>query len=154
VATVERTADLRHPPHAVWAVLADFGEISGWAPNVDHSCLMSEQTSGVGASRRIQTGRTTLVETVTEWEPGSRLSYAISGLPVVIRSVTNTWHLEPAGEATKVQLTSEIDTGPRPPQQLVARVVARVLGSASDKMLGGLARYLDAPRSADTGASS
>jgi carbon monoxide dehydrogenase subunit G len=141
--TVERTTTILVTPHDVWAVLADFGSINGWAPNVDHSCLLSDQDSGIGTKRRIQTGRTTIVETVIAWDPGVMLSYAITGLPPVIRSVTNTWRLEPAGGGTKVTLTSEIDAGPRPPQKLIAKAVARKLGAASDQMLNGIAAHLD-----------
>ena len=131
---------------AVWAVLADFAAISSWASNVDHSCLLSDQTEGVGMVRRIQSGRTTVVETVEHWEPGTALRYAITGLPPVIRSVTNRWSLEAQGDAaagtpigTLVTLSTEIDAGSRPPQQLVAKIVGHKLGQASDEMLAGLA---------------
>jgi len=144
VTTVERSLQLPATPERVWAVLTDFGAISEWAPNVDHSCLLGEQTEGPGAVRRIQTGRSTLRETVHTWEPGSELSYSISGLPAVVRSVTNTWRFEPAGTRTNATLTSDVDAGPRPPQQLVAKIVGRVLAKASDQMLGGLAVYLKA----------
>lgn len=50
------------PPARVWQVLAHFGAISAWAPNVDHSCLLTHQAGGVGAIRRIQTRRTTVGE--------------------------------------------------------------------------------------------
>ncbi len=130
-------------PERVWAVLADFDAISSWAPNVDHSCLLSETTSGVGTTRRIQTGRITVVETVTTWEPTEALGYTIAGLPPVIRSVTNTWRLRPDGRATTVTLTTDVDAGSRPPQQFVARAVGRKLAQTSDQMLAGLAIHLD-----------
>ena len=65
MATVERTKQLAAEPARGWDVLADFGAIATWAPNVDHSCLMSEQEPDVGTTRRVQTGRTTLLETVS-----------------------------------------------------------------------------------------
>ena len=74
MATVERTAAVPASSGDVWAVLAEFGHISRWAANVDHSCLLSDQTEGVGTIRRIQTDRSTVVETVEAWEPGSTLS--------------------------------------------------------------------------------
>ncbi len=127
----------------MWAVLADFAAISGWAPNVDHSCLMTEQTEGVGTVRRIQTGRTTIVETVEVWEPGVAMSYRITGLPPVIKSVTNTWRLGASGDSTMVLLTTDIDTGPRPPQQVIAKVVGRRLAAASEQMIAGLTDHLE-----------
>jgi uncharacterized protein YndB with AHSA1/START domain len=142
MATITRRRVISAPPEAVWEALSDFAAISAWAPNVDHSCLLSEQTEGVGMVRRIQTGRTTVVETVEIYEPGRMLGYRLTGLPPVIRSVTNTWTLEPAGDHTAATLTSEIDAGPRPPQRAIARAVGRTLGAASDQMLDGLAAHL------------
>lgn len=152
MATVVKSTSVPASPNAVWEVLADFAAISGWASNVDHSCLLSDQTEGVGMVRRIQTGRTTVVETVTRWEPGVTLSYALTGLPAVIRSLTNTWTLEPLSDSTSVSttvtLTTEIDAGSRPPQKGIAKVVGRKLGQASDEMLVGIAEQFRAPRNA------
>lgn len=142
MAEVVEVVSVPRPPADVWAVLADFAAISRWAPNVDHSCLTTTITEGVGATRRIQTGRTAVLETVVAWEPERRLAYTISGLPPVIRSVTNTWRLDDLGGTTAVTLTSAIDAGPRPPQQLVARVAGRVLATASRQMLSGLDEHL------------
>jgi carbon monoxide dehydrogenase subunit G len=138
MATVTKSTTIPASAGAVWAVLADFTAISSWASNVDHACLLSEQADGIGTVRRIQAGRTTVVETVERWEPGSSLGYTIAGLPPVIRSVTNTWSLTPMGDATEVTLTTEVDAGPRPPQQGIAKLVGRKLGQASDAMLADL----------------
>ncbi len=138
---VRRTTIARPAAH-VWAVLADFGRISRWAPNVDHSCLMSEQLEGLGAVRRIQSGRNTVVEEVVEWEPGERLGYTIAGLPPVFHRVTNTWALAEEFGVTAVSLTTVIKTGPRPPHKVAARGVGQVLGKASDQMLKGLNDHL------------
>ena len=135
---VVRTAEVAAPPDAVWKVLADFGAISAWAPNADHSCLMGEQTEGVGTVRRIQAGRTTLLETVETWDPPTTLSYSLAGLPPVVRSASNTWQIAEAPGGSRVTLTSRVDAGPRPPQKLIARIVGRVLARASDQMLAAL----------------
>ena len=145
MATVIRTGLIEGAVEEVWALLGDFANISGWAPNVDHSSLMTEQSEGVGATRRIQTGGTTVLETVETWEDGVELSYRISGLPPVIKSVTNTWRLGASGGKTLVVLTTEIDTGPRPPQRLVAKAIGRKLSEASDQMIAGLA-YSASPK--------
>lgn len=137
-----RTAVVTADADAVWAVLGDFGAISKWAPNVDHSCLMSEQTDGVGTVRRVQVGRSSLVERVVEWTPGLALAYSIEGLPPVIRTVVNTWSLMAMGSGTRVSLTSRVNAGPRPPQQLIARIAAQRLARASETMLAGLKSHL------------
>ena len=136
-----RSAELDASVDEVWAVLGDFGAICGWASNVDHSCLISEQIEGVGTVRRIQAGRVTVIERVTGWEPPSRLTYEIEGLPLV-RSVTSTWAIEVRGAGSRVTLTSTVDAGPRPPQRLVSAVVARGLARASGVMLTGLRERL------------
>lgn len=148
MATIVREAAVAGTPDDVWAVLADFGGISRWASFVDHSCLLSDGTEGIGMRRRIQTGRRTVVETVTEWKPGERLTYAIGGLPPVLRSVTNLWQLRDSGTAsgtaTTVTITTEIDAGPRPSQRTIAALVGRRLGRSSDAMLAGLGAALTA----------
>lgn len=138
MAVVERTVSITATPTEVWAILANFEAISRWAPNVDHSCLMTDQADDVGAVRRIQTGGATVLETIECWEPEHKLTYRITGLPPVIKKVTNTWRLAASGSQTQITVASDVDVGPRPPQQLVAKVVGRKLGEASDQMLAGL----------------
>ena len=75
-------------------------------------------------------------------DPGRRLGYRIEGLPPVLRTVRNDWSLTAAGAGTDVAVTTTVDAGPRPPQQLVARLVARRMARASDSMLAGLAAHL------------
>ncbi|NNE12873.1 MAG: SRPBCC family protein [Ilumatobacter sp.] len=134
---------IARPADAVWATLADFDGIARWAPNVDHSSLTTAQAEGVGAVRRVQVGRNALLERVTGWEPGQQLAYQIDGLPPVVRSVTNTWELTSTGDDTSVSLTTRIDAGSRPPQQLVARVVGRAMAKASRQMLAGLQHHVE-----------
>ncbi len=158
MATVDRQATIAGSPDAVWAVLSDFAAISGWAANVDHSCLMSAQSDGVGAVRRIQSGRTTVIETIERWEPGVALAYSITGLPPIIRSVTNTWLLTPGvpsitgstTASTTVTLITEIDAGPRPPQRAIAKIVGRKLAQGSEQMLDGLAARMRATQETPT----
>ncbi len=130
-------------PETVWATLADFGEISRWAPNVAHSCLTSGHKEGVGSVRRVQIDRNALLERVTEWAPGREIRYSIEGLPSVVRSASNAWKLVRTDAGTTVTITSRIDTGPRPPQQVMARVIGRVLAKASRDMLEGLKAHLE-----------
>jgi len=143
-----RTRRVQADVAEIWAVLGDFGAISRWAPTVDHSCLMTDQLEGVGTVRRIQTGRATIVERVTEWEPNSTLAYALEDLPSILGSVENRWTLEPADSGVLVTLTSKVDAGSRPPQRIIARTVGRRLATAAGQMLDGLDRYLHERESA------
>lgn len=145
---VERSCTIAADPAAVWGVLADYAGISAWAPDVGHSCLLTEGGAGPGVRRRVQVGRSTLVETVLVWEPPTTLSYSLEGLPRVVRSVVNTWHVRPHAGGTSVVLTSDVDTGSRPLQKLVARIVGHRLAAASDGMLAGLTAYIQATEKA------
>lgn len=144
---VTRVRRVAAAQHAVWDVLADFGAISAWAGNVDHSCMLRRGADGtaVGAARRVQTGRITVVERIAEHDAPRVLAYDIEGLPARLRTVRNRWSLAPDGDgATVVSLTSTVDIGPRLPQRLAERVVSRVMAKQSDAMLAGIAAHLEA----------
>ncbi len=143
MAELSEAITVDRPPADVWEVLAAFERIVEWAPNVQHSSLTTDRADGVGAVRRVQVGRNALLEEVTEWEPGERLSYAINGLPPVVLSAVNTWRLAPSGNGTDVSLTSTVDAGGRPPQRLIARIIGRAMAKASREMLSGLQHHLD-----------
>jgi carbon monoxide dehydrogenase subunit G len=156
VITVERSRTVPAHLTRVWDVLADFDRLAVWAPNADHTCWLDEPRHDgemVGRARRVQAGRVVLVETITVWEPPARLAYDLGGLPAVVKSAVNEWRLrvDPSdGDRTIVTLATHVDCGPRPPQQLVARVVARRLAKASDAMLDGLAAHLAATNTSDS----
>jgi carbon monoxide dehydrogenase subunit G len=138
VSAVERTGTVAAPPDAVWTVLADFGGISEWVPMIQHSCLLSEQTDGVGTVRRVQVGMQTLVERVTTWNPPSELVYDIEGLPPIVGTARNSWRITPTRAGSDVVLTTEIDTGRNPVKALIARKVLERMAVASEMMLAGL----------------
>ncbi len=147
---VVRERRIAAPRSEIWAELAEFDTISRWAPNVDHSCLLAERPDPddmtvdlTGIARRVQSGRFVLVERITTWEPQTRLAYEITGLPPVLRRVVNEWRLTAPDtpNSTYVALVTQVDCGPRPPQQLIARAAGRSLARASDKMLDGLADW-------------
>jgi carbon monoxide dehydrogenase subunit G len=140
VSRLERSKRVDASPDLVWAVLADFGRISAWVPLIQHSCLLSDQTDGVGAVRRVQIARQTLVERVVTWAPGRELAYDIEGLPPFVGTARNTWRLVAMGDdSTDVVLTTDIDTGPNPAKMLIAKKVLERMALASDLMLAGLA---------------
>ncbi len=152
--TVERSRVITAPASQVWSVLADFGEIASWAPNVDHSCLLTEGASGVGAVRRVQMGGAVARETIEEFTPESVLSYRITGLPSVVRSVTNRWDLTESHGSTTVTLTSQIDCGSKAPQRLLAKLIGRRLAAASEQMLAGLSDQCEHHRRINTPAGT
>ena len=154
--TTERTRTIRVEQSRVWDVLADFDRLADWAPNADHTCWLDEPVDDgrmIGRARRVQAGRVVLVERITVWEPPARLAYDLGGLPPVVKSAVNEWRLvtDPSSvERTIVTLATHVDCGPRPPQQLVARLVGNRLAKASDVMLAGLADHLAATHTSDS----
>jgi len=150
---IVRSRAVAAPPAAVWSRLADFGAIDRWAANVDHSCLLREpdEPPGIGTVRRVQVGRTTLLERVVTWQPDQELAYDIDGLPPVVRCARNVWRLHPQGaHGTLVELASQVDCGSNPAQRLLARGVGLALARASDRLLDGLVRACSQPTSAAT----
>lgn len=143
MADTRRAKTIAASPAAVWSVLADFGALSSWAPGVDHSCLL-EHTAGAlaaGTSRRVQVGRNTLVERITETQAPVSLSYDIEGLPRRLGRVSNRWDLRPAtGGRTDVTLTSTVTAGTNPLAWIAERALCRAMARQSEKMLAGLAR--------------
>ncbi|OBA59959.1 cyclase [Mycobacterium sp. 1100029.7] len=149
MADIQRTRVIAARAQDVWDVLADFGAISSWADNVDHSCILSAGANGapLGTTRRVQVNRDTLVERIIAFDPPHALAYDIEGLPRLLRRVTNRWTLGAAtGDASVVTLTSTVEIGTRPHQRLAERVLCRVVARQSDSMLAGLANRLESPR--------
>lgn len=146
MAQISRSRPVAASPRQVWDVLADFGAISSWADNVDHSCVLEHGPHGapVGTSRRIQVGRDTLVERITEFDGPVALAYTIEGLPRRLRRVTNRWSLTPVSPAsTAVTLTTTVEIGTNPAARLAERALCRLMSTQSDAMLAGLAARVE-----------
>lgn len=146
---MSRTRIVAAAPQAVWEVLADFGSISSWAGNVDHSCVLEHGRDGspLGMSRRVQVGRNTLVERITEFSAPSVLGYDIEGLPRRLRRLANRWDVRPAGDGhTEVTLTSTVEIGDNLLARAAERVVCRAIAKQSDAMLTGLAEEVEETR--------
>ena len=144
VADIDRNRRIAADPQAVWDVLADFGSISSWADNVDHSCILTQGSEPIGTTRRVQIGRNALVETITEFDTTRALAYDVQGLPKRVRRFNNRWSLRPVGYGrTVVTLTSTVEIGSGPMHKLVERAVCRVQVRQSDIMLAGLADRLE-----------
>ncbi|WP_407665047.1 SRPBCC family protein [Mycolicibacterium monacense] len=141
MAQISRRRTMRADPQQVWEMLADFGAIGQWLDGVDHSCILTTNADGpVGTARRVQMGRMTLVETITEFDAPTTLAYDIVGLPRWLRHFNNRWTLRADGSATAVTLTTTVDLGPGRTRELAARLVCLLLSKmSSDTMLAALA---------------
>jgi hypothetical protein len=80
-------------PHKnVWAVLADFGGVSVWAPYMSRSKLVGSQQSGIG-TRRIMHHRWgfNFEEAVTAWDEGRGYSFDVYRAPYPMKDVHENW---------------------------------------------------------------
>ena len=147
VADIDRSRRISADPQSVWDVLADFGSISSWADNIDHSCILNQGSEPIGTTRRVQIGRNALVETITEFDTTRALAYDVEGLPKRVRRFNNRWSLRPVADGgTVVTLTSTVEIGSGPIRKLAERAVCRVQVRQSDIMLAGLANRLEKSR--------
>ena len=147
MADIARSRTIAAEPTEVWDILADFGSISSWADNIDHSCILNHASEPVGTTRRVQIGRNALVERITEFDPTWTLAYDVEGLPKRLRRFNNRWTLRRIqGGDTVVTLTSTVEIGPHAMQQLAERAVCRVQVRQSDVMLAGLANRVEKSR--------
>ena len=141
MADIDRSRTVAAGAKDIWDVLADFGSISAWADNIDHSCTLNHGSEPVGTTRRVQIGRNALVERITEFDPTWALAYDVEGLPKRLRRFNNRWTLRSAqGGNTVVTLTSTVEIGSLPIHRLAERAVCRVQVRQSDVMLAGLAK--------------
>ena len=141
MADIDRSRTVAAGAKDIWDVLADFGSISAWADNIDHSCILNHGSEPVGTTRRVQIGRNALVERITEFDPTWALAYDVEGLPKRLRRFNNRWTLRSAqGGNTVVTLTSTVEIGSLPLHRLAERAVCRVQVRQSDVMLAGLAK--------------
>lgn len=147
MADIDRSRRISADPQSVWDVLADFGSISSWADNIDHSCILNQGSEPIGTTRRVQIGRNALVETITEFDPTWTLAYDVDGLPKRVRRFNNRWSLRRVvNNGTVVTLTSTVEIGSAPVHKLAERAVCRVQVRQSDIMLAGLAHRLEKTR--------
>ena len=77
---VKQERTVAAPRSSVWAVLADYPNISDWNEPMANSYALGDAVEGVGASRRCEFGSKRSLkmrDTVTEWTPDQRVVIAV-----------------------------------------------------------------------------
>lgn len=102
---------MKLPREAAWDKLRDLSQAHNYVPGVTKTVLTTEQTEGVGASRRVHQGKTRwLDETVTDWDPGYgfsiRLHQADKGPIWPFEEAAFRYHLEDAGNGQTALTTT------------------------------------------------
>ncbi len=129
------------PAEKAWAVLADFGGVSKWAPTITESRSLTEANGGVGARRtctHVKLGQ--LEEVIVEWEEGRRYSYDVTrGLPMPMKSLNNDWSVESDGDGAVVTLRQNFQTKFGPLGSLMeSLMIRRMMGKEMTLALAGL----------------
>lgn len=122
---------IKAPRGAVWAVLADYPNISSWNTGVKNSFSTGDATEGVGAQRHCDLAPMGgLEETIREWEPESKLAISIdkaSKLPM--KNALATFSLADDGDET--DFTLSYDYAPK------FAILGRMLDKQFQKGFGG-----------------
>ena len=96
---IKNQIDIDAPTDQVWQALAKLDSVQDWVQSVTKSYYATGQTEGVGAARVCEVqGFGTLNEEVIEWDDGKTLTYAVEGMPKIVKHIQNTWRLEPLGD--------------------------------------------------------
>jgi hypothetical protein len=128
---------LAAPRPALWAVMADFPDISTWNAAVKNSYSTSDARSGLGAKRHNDLSPIgTAEETITGWEPEQQMTISLDSTtraPVNSGLLTITFDEIDAGTETRIHY----DYNPKP-------VLGMMLGPILDRVLRkGLSGFLD-----------
>jgi uncharacterized membrane protein len=145
--TVTRTITIDAPRTAVWRVLADFGNIATWNPNVKTSALTSDQPGGLGATRQchlLPMGEVN--ERITAWEEERIIGIDIiesKKLPAMRSAVAN-FELRDQGTSTAVKLTMSYTVGLGPiGASMNALMMKRQFGKVATQMMAGLKHHVE-----------
>ncbi|MFP3883206.1 MAG: SRPBCC family protein [Actinomycetota bacterium] len=105
------TSTVIHAPREkVWAALADIGSIHVWNPGVKSSRTITEEDSGLGASRHCDLGgRNYLQEEVVEYDQGERLTMRVTESNLPFAHADIRFLLEPEETSTRVVVRPEYE---------------------------------------------
>jgi len=91
---LEERVEIAAPASLVWDVLADFGDVSSWAPDLRRSNLIGTQDSGVGMRRGMRHAwGFRFEEVVTQWHDGKGFAFDVLKAPFPMRDVKEVWVL-------------------------------------------------------------
>ncbi len=123
-----------------WRVLAAYGDADQWASGVSLS-LWDEPAEGadpVGTSRlcAVPLFGTNLHERIERWEPGSRLTFVVTGMPAPVVRGRSEWALRSLGPG-RSELANTVDVELKRGMGFMAPMMKRrftkvVKGIASD----------------------
>lgn len=109
---INTSIEIDAPAIDVWRKLAKLDDVQNWVEGVEKSYYSSEQTEGVGAARTCEVrGFGTLQKKIVQWEDGQSLTYAVEGMPSVVRTAQSAWQVQAITPfQTRVSIQSSVET--------------------------------------------
>ncbi|MCH7998933.1 MAG: SRPBCC family protein [Chloroflexi bacterium] len=141
---ITKQITINAPAEKVWDIVADFGSISKWAPNVTNSYSTTEANGGVGAGRHCDVvGFGAIEEEIVEWKESRSLTYEVEDVGP-IKSLRNESSVRGDGDRTVVTFTLDYQMKFGPLGALLDKLVAgRQLGKAAALGLAGLKHHVE-----------
>lgn len=125
MSTVTHETRINASAEKIWEVLADFGNVYKWAPNVIESHSITEYNEGVGTARHCEvTGFGGLDETVIEWNDGRDYTFEIFDVGP-IKKALSTWAIRSDGKDVIVTTNIRFETKFGPLGALMDRLLIR-----------------------------
>lgn len=133
------------PRMVVWDALADLEGVSRWNPAIDRAECLSAARGGVGARRRCWMAPSgSMTETVTEWEPGRRITITVDEASP-LRSGIGRFQLTDAERGTRLTASFDYDVRFGPLGPVIDRlVVHRQLAAGWRLAIDGLREHVEA----------
>lgn len=143
--TIILERDLQATRTDVWAILADYPNISSWNSGVKASRSTSEAAEGVGATRHCDLTVGGVDETIRHWNPESKLVISIdSASKLPIKSALASFDLTDHGKTTPIKVTYDFEPGGGP----FAFILGPILAGQLKKGFEGFLDDLEAAASA------
>ena len=120
--TVTVTRETNVDATELWRVLSDLEALPEWAPGINGAEVTSANSSGLGATRRVETAQFGPIEhKVTIWEPEMRFAYETTDSGPFSRTFTAyTVIPQEGGASVSVSLSFDIKPGAMEPDQAKA----------------------------------
>lgn len=129
------TVEIQAPAEQVWKILADFGHISLFNPNVADNRLTSDAFEGIGAPRHCDLSRSVHRGGVTSWEDGHSYTVDIyDGVRNPFAKALGTLAVAPVSDTTS---TASMTIEWKAKGGMLSGLIDRGLGIQNQKAIAG-----------------
>ncbi len=145
MSTITKSVTINAPTSRIWDAIKDVGYVHNWHPVVEASPVLSDNASGLGASRRCEMyDGSSVVETVTELTEGRRVVLELSDFSLPLNNASASITLDPVDDGTTrvtMEMNYEVKYGPAG-WLMDQMMMKRMMGSLFLKVLGGLDHHV------------